>query len=247
MHINKLKKQLKLKFYPLLAITIEMISIKQIRAARGLLDWSQGDLAKACGISLTAINNIDRGRTTPHIETLGKIRRTLESQGIEFISGDGVRTQEKVFKVVTFEGPEAFPKFLKDILETLKQVGGEAVHILDSEKNFIEDHRDIGFEYYKEFKRNYLREKILICEGEMLKYGPAATSQYRWVSKEFATQVLSSVYGNKYTIYLPNKIVTIENQEIAETYRKRFYASWNKAKIMPHSVPLFDKDLKKKI
>ncbi len=222
-----------------------MISKRQIRAARALLDWGQGDLAKSCGISLTAINNIDRGRTVPRMETLRKIRKVLEREGIEFISGDGVRMRENVFNVVTFEGAEAFPRFLNDILDTLKREGGEALHILESEEYFIKNYREIGFRYYQEFVKHHLREKILMSEGSMIKYGPVSTSQYRWVSKEFAAQVLSSVYGNKYTIYLPHKIVTIENHEIAETYRRRFYESWKKARNMPHTVPLFNEDIKK--
>ena len=40
-----------------------MITIGQCRAARGLLDWTQQDLAEACGLSKTAINNFEKGHS----------------------------------------------------------------------------------------------------------------------------------------------------------------------------------------
>jgi len=72
-----------------------MITVEQIRGARGLLGWTQGDLAKAVGMSLPALNNIERKASDPRSSTLGKIAQTLIKAGIEFISpnsgGAGVR------------------------------------------------------------------------------------------------------------------------------------------------------------
>jgi transcriptional regulator with XRE-family HTH domain len=66
-----------------------MIIPPQIRAARSLIGWKQSDLAKACGLSLTAINNIERGAADPRASNLAAIQRALEAAGVEFIAENG--------------------------------------------------------------------------------------------------------------------------------------------------------------
>ena len=67
-----------------------------MKAARGLLEWTQSNLADASGISLTAINSIERGAVTPRKSNLAKIQAAFEDQGIEFTNGDapGVRLRK---------------------------------------------------------------------------------------------------------------------------------------------------------
>ncbi len=66
-----------------------MITPAQMRAARGLLGWKQSDLAKACGLSLTALNNIERGAADPRASNLGKIEKAFEEAGVQFIPENG--------------------------------------------------------------------------------------------------------------------------------------------------------------
>ncbi|MBP9868706.1 MAG: helix-turn-helix transcriptional regulator, partial [Alphaproteobacteria bacterium] len=47
-----------------------MIVLTQIKAARALLGWTQENLAKVAKLSLPAVNNLERGLTTPRRETL---------------------------------------------------------------------------------------------------------------------------------------------------------------------------------
>ena len=62
----------------------------QVRAARGLVGWSQTDLASAAGIGLATVQRLEsqdgilRGMT----DTIWKIRKALEEAGIIFIDGD---------------------------------------------------------------------------------------------------------------------------------------------------------------
>lgn len=58
---------------------------EQCRAARGWLDLSQEDLAKAAGVSLSTVRDYEKGRRTPIAATLGAIRTALESRGIGFV------------------------------------------------------------------------------------------------------------------------------------------------------------------
>jgi len=64
--------------------TLPMLTPAQIRAARAMLDWTQGELAKRAGISKTGLNNIERGSADPKASTLTAIRRAIEDAGVEF-------------------------------------------------------------------------------------------------------------------------------------------------------------------
>ena len=58
-----------------LAYRVRMITREQIRAARGLLGWTQAELAKAAGLSEVAVKNLERGRTDPRASTLIAIKK----------------------------------------------------------------------------------------------------------------------------------------------------------------------------
>lgn len=49
--------------------------IKELREERG---WTQGDLAKAAGVSRQSINNIERGRYVPSLELALKFAQVFE-------------------------------------------------------------------------------------------------------------------------------------------------------------------------
>lgn len=78
--------------------TSPKLSVAQLRAARGLIDWSQERLAGEAGISTSTVRDFERGRRTPREENLDAMRRTLEDAGVEFLAsgqtidgGPGVR------------------------------------------------------------------------------------------------------------------------------------------------------------
>lgn len=72
-------------------MSIEILSIKQIKAARALLAWSQVDLAERSGVSYPTIARLETndGPVGGRKETAKAIRDTLEAQGIQFLdAGD---------------------------------------------------------------------------------------------------------------------------------------------------------------
>ncbi|MEH6756832.1 MAG: helix-turn-helix domain-containing protein [Parasphingorhabdus sp.] len=83
-----------------------MITSQQMRAARALLGIDQRKLAELAGLSLPTIQRMEAsdGQVRGVIETLVKVIRALEKQGIELIgdnaqslgSGRGVRLRENV-------------------------------------------------------------------------------------------------------------------------------------------------------
>jgi predicted transcriptional regulator len=68
-----------------------VITVAQIRAARALLGWKQGDLAKAAGISEISIKNIERGVTDPRASTLAAIQRAFDDAGLMFLEPGDIR------------------------------------------------------------------------------------------------------------------------------------------------------------
>lgn len=73
------------------------ITTAQVRAARGLIDWSQKQLAEAAGVGLSTIADFERGRRTPIGNNLAAIQRALEAAGVEFTNGGepGVKLRRK--------------------------------------------------------------------------------------------------------------------------------------------------------
>ena len=66
-----------------------MITIAQIRAARGLLRWTQATLAHKAAISTVTLNMIENESVRPRDSTLGAIQAALEAGGVAFLSEDG--------------------------------------------------------------------------------------------------------------------------------------------------------------
>jgi predicted transcriptional regulator len=78
----------------------EMISPEQCRAARGLLDWSQQELANKAAVGIVTVRQLEAGTHEPRRATLDVVRRAFEKAGVEFIEenggGPGVRLRKSV-------------------------------------------------------------------------------------------------------------------------------------------------------
>jgi len=84
-------------------VSILKISIRQIKAARSLLGWSQDDLADHSGVSKPTIGRLEATDTDEPIggrpETGEALVAALEKAGVEFIpengGGAGVRLAKR--------------------------------------------------------------------------------------------------------------------------------------------------------
>src|SRR5262249_44229697 len=70
--------------------TFFVITIEQVRAARGLLGWSQSELAKRAGLSLPTVKRVEAGGG-PRVsdEARRRIQQALETGGVQFIPENG--------------------------------------------------------------------------------------------------------------------------------------------------------------
>ena len=77
-----------------------MITNAQLRAARGLLGWSQARLAEGSGIGIATVKRMEgeRGPLRSSAGNVWKVQQALEDAGVIFIDADdegpGVRLKE---------------------------------------------------------------------------------------------------------------------------------------------------------
>jgi transcriptional regulator with XRE-family HTH domain len=78
-----------------------LITTEQLRAARGLLGWSQSELAAHAGLSLPTVKRLEAG-FGPRVsdEARAKLQRAIEAAGVDLIDenggGPGVRLRKRL-------------------------------------------------------------------------------------------------------------------------------------------------------
>ena len=63
-----------------------MITSAQIRAARGLLDWSRRELAEKSGVGFSSLLRLEsfEGIPSSNVKTLEALKNAFEEAGVEF-------------------------------------------------------------------------------------------------------------------------------------------------------------------
>ena len=74
-----------------IVLSIPKVSIRQVKAARALLAWSQADLADRSGVSLPTIKRLNSadGEIGGRADTGEKLMRALEEAGVIFVAQNG--------------------------------------------------------------------------------------------------------------------------------------------------------------
>jgi transcriptional regulator with XRE-family HTH domain len=65
------------------------ISVAQLRAARGLVGWSQQELADKSEVGRATIADFEAGKRVPYATTLLRLQETLTAAGVLFIPENG--------------------------------------------------------------------------------------------------------------------------------------------------------------
>lgn len=214
------------------------ITTAQIRGARGILNWSQQDLAQRTGISATSIGSIENGQTTPRESTLTTIRKTFEFEGIEFLDGDGIRKKSAFVDI--YRGKDGFRKFSEDMYETIKRDNQqEVLQAYVDDKKFAAWLGDESRPHVERMQTlNLPKFKILQKEGDT--YFPANSyAEYRWIPTNQFIAVPFFVYGNKLAIILFNddaNVIIMNYPIIAKAYRMQFNSLWDQALVPDASL-----------
>jgi transcriptional regulator with XRE-family HTH domain len=72
-------------------MSILKVSIRQIKAARALIGWSQEDLAQHSGVSAPTVKRLEasKGEIGGRAETGASLVAALQEAGVEFIAENG--------------------------------------------------------------------------------------------------------------------------------------------------------------
>jgi len=85
-------------------IPSSIIFAAKIRASRGLLNWSQGELAERAGVSKQSVTRIENGTMDPRFSTMTALNEAIRGAGVEMaedINGT-VRLTVSRDKLLTF-------------------------------------------------------------------------------------------------------------------------------------------------
>lgn len=207
-----------------------MISIEQCRAARGLLNWTQQELANQTGLSKTAINNFERGLAETKQVSLLLIKDAFEKGGVEFPTPFSVG--RKIETVSILKGEEANSNLWDDIFYTLKDEGGEVLISSVDEKRVLADNPEGIDRHLKRLKDYDITERLLACEGDDTFLQPMEC--YRWLPEAlFAALSPTFIYGDKVAIKLweEKMIIVIHSTAAAEAEKRRFNYLWDQARL----------------
>ncbi len=97
---------------------MNIISPKQCRAARALLDITRADLSQISTVSTAATGGFETEATAPRAASVSLIRAALEGKGVEFLDNDGVRERKNTVRV--YQGEKIHRQLLDEIYSDLK-------------------------------------------------------------------------------------------------------------------------------
>lgn len=198
------------------------ITPRQIRAARGLLNWHQKDLAARAGISKDSVKNIENEITHPQPSTLERIKSALELSGIVFTEY-GVEYRKET--VSFFEGDEWFSSLLDDVYNTMNGMDGAEL-IVDMGNDAISAQRPRIMERYRKIRAAGITMRQTIKQGDTFLLGPK--TEYRWVPEAYYKNWIEVIYGPKVAISVAGekKCMVIKDENLALREKLKFDLLW---------------------
>ncbi len=204
------------------------ITAAQIRGARGVLNWTQGDLADRTGISATSIGSIESGATQPRESTLAIIQKSFEDAGIEFLPG-GIRKRDEM--ILILEGEKVLDSLLDDIYKTLLGTGGEVLIFgLEERANPQTEEYEKVRSHLDRLTKEKITERIILKKGDRNFMAPK--EYYKWIAPEYFSPNPFLIYGNKVAMINwgePMKVFIIDSNYFSSTFEKVFNFVWERA------------------
>lgn len=135
--------------------------------------------------------------------------------------------------VELYSGRKVIRVIQKDVFKTLLQTKGESLVIGVDEKRFMDADSVIMQQFFNQMKKNRLKERILIRDGDNYHPSHQETTTYRFLPKEFFDPTSTFVYGDKVAIIIfsePLHGLIIDSKILSVTYKKQFELLWKVAK-----------------
>ena len=216
-----------------------MLTAAQLRAARGLLDWTRNDLAKAAGISSETVKNIEHGTFRPQETTADAIIRAFASNDVQFTENEGVKIARDTVK--RYEGADGFRQFMDDVFVAAQHedafvAGNKPICVSNVDDRlfvkYLGDYTRIHVERMNKLKNTKVR--VLTGDKNFYRANEAGYLEYRWNPNQSETTVPFYVYGDKFAIVIfeedKPQVIVISSVLVAKAYREQFEVLWQSAR-----------------
>lgn len=216
-----------------------MITLAQIKAARALLGWTQEDLAQRAGLSLPAINNLERGLTSPRRETLSAISSTLQLAGIEFLDTSGVRIRSVDIQTELIEGPDWLARYDTDIISQMTSAEDEICQYSCDERNWMIHGSTSNHHYIDHRSKVGFQERILVPETGA--FVSNLRRVYRTLPPAFFGLVSYQIYADRtaFIHWNSRQILLIKSAPQAAALKAQYELLW--ANASPYSDAAWDR------
>ena len=212
-----------------------MITGKQCRAARALLDLTRDKLAELVkNPARNAIKNFEAQEKASK-KSIENLKIFFENRGIEFLPNNGVAFKPEIR---TYQAAEGFRLFMDDLYETARDTGGD-ICLFNSNPSLWIKH--LGQDWYDMHAERMaalgdrINVRITLEEGKTDFILDIA--QHRWVPELEWKEKIVYVYGDKLAfLQFPDddvKILVLHSEGFAEAFRKMFDITWKNAAVPP--------------
>lgn len=222
-----------------------MPTIEQIRAARALIGWSQGELAEHAGLSQTGIARIENGTNQPNSSTLAKIVGAFDKADVEFIGETGVK--KRTGEVRMLRGKTGLIEFMDDVYTVAQRTGGKMYFYNIFPENWLDVLGEEWWNFHVERMakhNNKTNIKILVPEGNS-SFISSRYAQYRWFPKGFELSKQRSLYayGDKLGFVTFHQdidlieILILQSPDFVDGVRALFEIAWDQVAKVPEQTP----------
>ena len=215
---------------------MSLITPAQCRAARGLLNWSQPDLAQKCGMHIQTIGAFEQEIGSPSKRTLQKITRAFENFGIEILPNEGVCKVSD--KIMILKGTEGFAKFFNEVYDAAKNEKDPNICAVNvDDKLFLKWHTSHAPEYIRKMgELNTKPARSLLNKGDHFRVADAY-SHYKWIDQAITSSSTLYLYSSKAAIFnfKPDdvEITVVNDLSTTRMFRSMFEIMWKQASDTP--------------
>lgn len=141
-------------------------------------------------------------------------------------------SSKQPLSVETYKGDNVVRIALRDIINALKESGGEILCTAVDESVPFSQYETIVEQYERDLLEYKIKERVIIKEGTKGLFHKG-TSSYKKVPEKFFNQNPVQIYGDNVQIIVwgnPDYLIIIRNKGVADSYRKQFELLWKIAK-----------------
>ncbi|MDD4615550.1 MAG: helix-turn-helix transcriptional regulator [Alphaproteobacteria bacterium] len=206
-----------------------MITGRQIRAARSLLEWKAEDLAKAAGLTRVTVSNLEAEAVQPQERTMASITAAFDRHGIEFLDGEGVRLRQHEVRV--FTGKAGHKQYLEHVYGVLKSNGGRIRQFNLSDEERFPYAGDAFDEHLRKMEAIHnIDARALIRQGDG--NFPAKYCVYRWLDRMGQKLIPFYVYNDYVSLPIIKsdhniETLSIHSKLLAVKYSQQFDLFWS--------------------